>query len=134
MQNMHKMTRICKICAPSWPYEHPPFPYEHTLYGMHNMAEYGKKYAESEHTPKKYAKKLKNSKISKICHLKTKDDKICHLKICNICRICKICFLQYVKYVKYVEYTKYVIPIDNLKQWQVDNLGCGGMRVPAVGQ
>jgi hypothetical protein len=35
------------------------------------MAEYGKKYAESEHTPKKYAKKLKISKISKICHLKT---------------------------------------------------------------
>ena len=31
---------------------------------------------------------------------------------------------------KYVEYTKYVIQIDNLKQWQVDNLGCGhgGMR------
>jgi hypothetical protein len=30
---------------------------------MHNMAEYGKKYAESEHTPEKYAKKreiLKN--------------------------------------------------------------------------
>jgi hypothetical protein len=34
------------------------------------MAKYGKKYAESEHTPKKYAKKLKISKISKICHLK----------------------------------------------------------------
>jgi hypothetical protein len=34
------------------------------------MAEYGKKYAESEHTPKKYAKKFKNSRISKICHLK----------------------------------------------------------------
>jgi hypothetical protein len=30
------------------------------------MAEYGKKYAESEHTPKKYAKKSKISKISKI--------------------------------------------------------------------
>jgi hypothetical protein len=35
------------------------------------MVEYGKKYAESEHTPKKYAKKLKFSKFSKICHLKT---------------------------------------------------------------
>jgi hypothetical protein len=37
-----------------------PFPY----------AEYAIKYAEYEPTPKKYAKKLKISKISKICHLK----------------------------------------------------------------
>jgi hypothetical protein len=37
---------------------------------MQNMAEYDKKYAEYEPTPKKYAKKLKISKISKICHLK----------------------------------------------------------------
>ncbi len=70
MLKICKICNICTICVPSSPYEHPPFPYGHTLYRMLNMAEYGKKYAESEHTPKKYAKKYKNSKISKIYHLK----------------------------------------------------------------
>jgi hypothetical protein len=38
---------------------------------MQNMAQYDKKYAEYEPPQKKYAKKQKMSKISKICHLKT---------------------------------------------------------------
>jgi hypothetical protein len=49
MQNVYPFRRM-----------NTPFPYEHTLHRMHNMAEYDKKYAESEHTPKKNAKKLKN--------------------------------------------------------------------------
>jgi hypothetical protein len=39
-----------------------PFPYGHTLHPLHNMAEYGKKYAESTHTHKNMPK---NTKISK---------------------------------------------------------------------
>ena len=62
--------RICKICAPISLYEPPPFPYEPPPFRMQNMAKYGKKYAEYENLPKKYAEKYKNSKISKICHLK----------------------------------------------------------------
>ena len=62
--------RICKICAPISLYEPPPFPYEPPPFRMQNMVKYDKKYAEYEHPPKKYAKKSKNSKISKICHLK----------------------------------------------------------------
>ena len=62
--------RICKICAPISLYEPPPFPYEPPPFRMQNMAQYDKKYAEYEHPPKKYAEKYKNSKISKICHLK----------------------------------------------------------------
>ncbi len=73
---------------------------------MHNMAEYGKKYAESEHTPKKYAKKFKISRISKICHLKpgitavpTPGLRIIFsaIYICNICKICKICICKICK-------------------------------------
>ena len=64
---MHNMQNMCTLFA-VWT---SPFPYEPPPFRMRNMLKYDKKYAEYTPTPKKYAKKPKISKISKICHLKT---------------------------------------------------------------
>jgi hypothetical protein len=100
---------------------------------MQNMAEYDKKYAEYEPTPKNMPKNQKIQKIQKYMSSQTRDYPHSHPGFennifCNIyaeyAEYAKYVLAKYVIYAKYAQCAKYVI--------LVYNLGCGGMRFPAV--